>query len=62
MTSPTSETPYERDGGTVVRRGFVARQIGKDVVLTRYVGERKDAASSEGDPCHGSSSELAVGL
>jgi hypothetical protein len=62
MPTTTSQTPYERDGRTVVREEFVARHIGRHVVLTKCVVELEQAASPEGYPRLGSSSDPAVGL
>lgn len=48
-TGHINENPYERQGRRIVREEFVARHIGHDLVLTKYVVERKQPAPPDSD-------------
>ena len=44
-----NEYPFERHGQRIVREEFVARHIGHNLVLTKYVVERKQATPPDPD-------------
>src|SRR5680860_274197 len=48
-TGHINENPYERQGRRIVREEFVARHNGHDLVLTKYVVERKQPAPPDPD-------------
>ena len=43
-TGHVNDNPYERHGHRIVREEFVARHVGHDLVLTKYVVERTQSA------------------
>jgi hypothetical protein len=61
MTVLTRQNPFECHGQTVVHGEFAARHSGHNVVLTKYVVERKQPSPPEPGPIRGPSSELVVG-
>ncbi len=62
MTVLIRQNPYECHGQTVVHGEFVTRHIGHNVVLTKYVVERRQPSPPEPGPTRGPTFELVVGL
>ena len=58
-TGHINENSYERDGRRIEHEEFVARHIGHDLVLTKYVVERKQPAPPDPDLAIGPPSEPA---
>ncbi len=48
-TGHINENPYERHGRRIGHEEFVARHIGHDLVLTKYLVERKQLAQPDPD-------------
>jgi single-stranded DNA-binding protein len=48
-TGHINENPYERHGRRIVHKEFVARHIGRNLVLTKYVVERKQSTPPDPD-------------
>jgi single-strand DNA-binding protein len=44
-----NDNPFERHGQRIVREEFVARHVGHNLVLTKYVVERKQPAPPDPD-------------